>query len=291
MINYKQKYYKYKIKYLNAKKLIGGSKSSECQEVSEILKDLERDLDRIVSNDDEETLEIIIRTDEESIIINVNPNDNIYKTIRKNIHPYGKKTIKKISFGGEDVQESSTFEDIEVQNNAIIDVPEFYEYEFNSKEALERAIKLYFSERREEAIELCGPIKYWNTYNITDMSNLFFNNQNLFYEDLNEWDVSNVTNMQGMFAGALYFNPNISNWDVSNVINMQIMFAGTKEFNIDISGWNVGKVTNMMAMFAKAESFNIDISNWDVNNVTSYKLIFSKAESFTKEYNPFLKEK
>ena len=35
---------------------------------------------------------------------------------------------------------------------------------------------------------------------------------------INNWDVSNVTNMKYIFLDASSFNENINNWDVSNVI-------------------------------------------------------------------------
>ena len=40
-----------------------------------------------------------------------------------------------------------------------------------------------------------------------------------FNQNLNNWDVSNVTVMDGMFDKATVFNGNIGSWNVSNVIS------------------------------------------------------------------------
>ncbi len=84
--------------------------------------------------------------------------------------------------------------------------------------------------------------------------------------DIKSWDVSNVTNMTGMFS-RIQVRDDLSYWDVSNVTNMSQMFYSSS-FNGDISSWNVGKVNRMVQMF-NTSSFNQDISNWDVSNVTS----------------------
>ena len=55
------------------------------------------------------------------------------------------------------------------------------------------------------------------------MSNLFEYSD--FNGDISNWDVSNVTNMNTMFAWCEDFNQDISNWDVSNVKNMNSIFA------------------------------------------------------------------
>ncbi|MFX1237674.1 MAG: BspA family leucine-rich repeat surface protein [Promethearchaeota archaeon] len=62
-------------------------------------------------------------------------------------------------------------------------------------------------------------------------------------------DVSRVTDMSYMFAGADAFNQNISRWDVSSVTDMSGMFAGALSFNQNIGTWNVSSVQYINDMF------------------------------------------
>jgi len=121
------------------------------------------------------------------------------------------------------------------------------------------------------------------TSKITDMSNLFNSTGNLFIQDIVNWDVSNVTNMQYMFFGANSFNQDIGNWDVSSVTNMSDMFDNAQNFNQDIGNWDVSSVTDMGFMFDNANSFNQDIGNWDVSSVTDMQWMFNSADNFNQD--------
>jgi len=65
--------------------------------------------------------------------------------------------------------------------------------------------------------------------------------------DISDWNVSNVTNMENMFWHS-EFNPDISKWDTPNVTNMSFMFVKSK-FNQYISNWDVSRVVNMCSVF------------------------------------------
>lgn len=104
------------------------------------------------------------------------------------------------------------------------------------------------------------PIDEWDVSQVTNMSGLF--NDRDFDEDINNWDVSNVTDMSSMFANADEFNQPIGDWNVSNVANMEHMFQGADKFNQPIGDWIVSYDANVDGMFNSATAFNQDLTNW-----------------------------
>ncbi len=127
-------------------------------------------------------------------------------------------------------------------------------------------------ENEEDVSRVC-------TTKVTDMSLLF--SGSTFNGDIGSWDVSNVTNMNYMFAGSPMgqrnlFNQDIGFWDVSNVTDMSWMFF-VSAFNQDISSWNVSKVTDMQGMFALSQ-FNQPIGTWDVSKVNNMRVMFGLSQ-------------
>lgn len=125
-------------------------------------------------------------------------------------------------------------------------------------------------------------IEKWDVSNVTNMNGMFAGAEN-FNHNIGSWNVSKVTDMGNMFAGAIKFNQDIGKWNVSNVTNMNVMFNGAEAFNQDISGWNVSKVQNMEAMFWKASKFNQNLGNWNVSNVVFMNFMFEQASSFNQD--------
>ena len=69
------------------------------------------------------------------------------------------------------------------------------------------------------------------------------------YGHISDWDVSNVTNMDELFAGKTTFNDDITRWDVSNVTDMSYMFYNANEFDQDLRMWKVANVTKSNSIF------------------------------------------
>ena len=127
----------------------------------------------------------------------------------------------------------------------------------------------------------------WDVTLITNMQGLFQNVTNIrtysVHPEINNWDVSQVTNMSFMFYKVSTFNNNIGSWNVSQVTTMDSMFYSASAFNQDIGDWNVSNVTIMTYLFLFASSFNQDIGQWDVSNVTTMFGMFQGASAFNQD--------
>lgn len=129
-------------------------------------------------------------------------------------------------------------------------------------------------------------ISDWDVSEITNMKGMFQDASCDNIGKIDVWNVKNVKYMQYMFMGS-NFNKPLNDWSVNNVQNMASMFAGTSSqknpFNQPLNKWNVEKVKNMEAMF-KDSSFNQDVNDWSVNNVTNMASMFA-GSSFNQDIN------
>ena len=136
-----------------------------------------------------------------------------------------------------------------------------------------------FSTTKADATKYTS-IEQWGTsvWN-ADMSNAFQGASNLtMNSNAGTPDMSAVTNMRSMFAGATSFNGDIGNWNTASVTNMSSMFSAsfgeTSAFNGDIGNWNTVAVTDMSNMFLNAVDFNQNIGSWNTAKVENMSGMF-----------------
>ena len=147
-------------------------------------------------------------TEENEIIINRSGKitdmiNRICKTLK--IYP------KKITFGQEpidleqykDKDISDLISDYDLENESTLNIPELIELKTYTSEDLWNAITTYI-ENPVEAAAVMAPIRYWDTSDVTNMGNMFWDAVS-FNEDISDWDTSAVTNMGRMFSGAKNF--------------------------------------------------------------------------------------
>ena len=80
------------------------------------------------------------------------------------------------------------------------------------------------------------------------------------YGPIASWDVSEVTDLSGLFEDQANFNEDLSRWNVSNVVDMRCTFTNATSYNGDLSSWNVSNVVDMNHMFDRATSFDHQLS-------------------------------
>ena len=101
--------------------------------------------------------------------------------------------------------------------------------------------------------------------------------------NLNDIDVSKITDMYKLFQDLDPHNIDISGWDVSSVKDMYMMFADCRNFNCDLSDWDVSKVENMDSMFSNCENFKSEgLEYWNVTNVKDMTGMFYRCFSIMK---------
>jgi surface protein len=155
-----------------------------------------------------------------------------------------------------------------------------------------------YSSQGTYQVSIKGLIKGWRATNkpgfrlldVCQWGCLKLGNEGYYFEGCTEIDISatdapdlsETTNLSGMFGRCSKFNGKIEHWNVSSVTNMQLMFWDASSFNQDLSGWDVSSVTNMQTMFTNASSFNQPIGEWDVSSVRSMEWMFCGASSFNQ---------
>ena len=124
---------------------------------------------------------------------------------------------------------------------------------------------------------------YPNGKNGTLGTHNFFTKSNLV--SLNSGKRGNLS-FAGWYSGDTRANSaypaDIGSWDMSSVTDMNGIFNNAVAFNQDIGNWDISSLTSMLNMFNDATAFNQDIGNWDTSNVTDMPFVFWGATALIK---------
>lgn len=138
-------------------------------------------------------------------------------------------------------------------------------------------VHLYFTNPRALPAGLVGKsMSDWDVSAVTDTSFLFINVPNdAEIPPLNPWNMSNVTNTTGMFAGTTYNHP-LDQWQTGNVREATRMFARSK-FDHPIHAWDMSRCLRFDEMFAGAQ-FDQSLRGWNVSNGINFSRMFAGSQ-------------
>ena len=116
----------------------------------------------------------------------------------------------------------------------------------------------------------------WGDVVWSSFDSIFWGCSNISFEYTDIPDLSEVTIMRLPFAGTS-FNSTVNNWDVSNITDMNNAFRLAGNFNQPVNNWDVSNVTDMQNMFNAASAFNQPINDWNVSNVENMANILNDS--------------
>jgi len=125
------------------------------------------------------------------------------------------------------------------------------------------------------------PLDLWNVSSVTDMEGMF-SFAKKFNQPIGSWDVSNVRGFEWMFNNAEGYNQPLNTWVTSSATSMNYMFDECKKFNQPLDQWDTSSVHSISDMFSQAEKFNQDVNSWDVSSMTSLSFLFRSASAFNQ---------
>ena len=126
-------------------------------------------------------------------------------------------------------------------------------------------------------LETIKDLKYLNTEQVTDMSNMFYGCSALTSLDVTHFNTAKVTNMNYMFYGCSKLTSlDVTKFNTANVTNMSYMFSDCSTLSsLDLSNFNTAIVTNMSYMFNGCSALSsLDLSNFNTAIVTNMRYMF-----------------
>ena len=128
----------------------------------------------------------------------------------------------------------------------------------------------------------------FDTSNVTNMESMFDGCRALTTLDLTSFNTSNVSDMSYMFEACDSLTElDLSSFDTSNVSNMSFMFYYCDSLTgLDLSSFDTSDVTNMAGLFCGCyELTSLPFNSWNnfvTNNVSDMSYMFYSCESLTE---------
>ena len=137
-----------------------------------------------------------------------------------------------------------------------------------------------------------------NTYNITNMKEMFNGTRIVGNLELSNWNTGKVTDMTYMFNNSNGSNKNyngtkndienysyltgLNNWNLQSVTNITYMFNNSKYYDFQDKEltWNTSNVTDMSCMFENCNAYNFPKLSFDTRNVTNMSNMFYNFNSY-----------
>ncbi|HMR85665.1 MAG TPA: BspA family leucine-rich repeat surface protein [Niabella sp.] len=138
-------------------------------------------------------------------------------------------------------------------------------------------------------------VRQWGAVPWTSMEVAFQNCPNFKLIATDVPNLSGVTSMKQMFWYSPLFVPpfNIDLWDVSNVTDMESLFAETGSFNRHLGAWNLSSLTNASAMFSNSgiscENYSLTLKGWanNPNTASNVNFAFQRNTIYANTAVPF----
>ena len=129
-------------------------------------------------------------------------------------------------------------------------------------------------------------VENWDTSSCTNMGWMFYGCNGTGTLDFSGWDVSKVTTMCHFLAHSGAVVSGYENWDTSNMINMNGLFHSCLNTSYDVSKWNTSKVETFAQLF-EYNAYLTEIKgfeNWDTSSAKAYSEMFNSCPNL-KELN------
>ena len=136
-------------------------------------------------------------------------------------------------------------------------------------------------------LETIKDLKYLNTEQVTDMSNMFYGCSALTSLDLSNFNTAKVRDMSYMFYRCSALSSlDLSNFNTAIVTNMSYMFFNCANLSsLDLSNFNTAIVSDMSLMFGSCSTLSsLDLSNFYTKEVRDMSYMFSRCSALTTIY-------